>query len=125
MQRQKGSAVLISILVSLLIIALIGMYELQGSWNKPSGPSGYRSDLVQAKDTQIKADFIAIRSALDSYRITKGTYPENLGQLVQAELLSTVNKNPYTNTDYNFSSDGKNYTLSTKLGNNQDYQISN
>jgi hypothetical protein len=122
---QKGSMLLISLLVSTLIIAGATIYMLQGSWSGSSTKSGYAADIDQAKEAQIQADFHSIQTALESYRLKNNQYPESLDQLVKASMLSGNQKNPYTTKPYDYESDGKTYTLSTKLGDGRDYQIIN
>lgn len=124
---QKGGGLLVSILITTVIIAGVGVYELQGGIksNNSDNSSSYQTDVSQAKGVQIQTDFKSIQTALESYRVSKGQYPDSLDQLVQSGGLASQPRNPYTNSDYDFSSDGKNYTLSTKLGDGSDYTITN
>src|SRR5260221_14698808 len=108
MWLQKGSALLISLLISGLIVAFVGLFFFTGSFSsKQTTTNVFKQDIDQAKEAQIQADFRAIQTALEAYRINKGHYPESLKDLVEAGSLPRVSKNPYTGKDYDFSSDGK------------------
>ena len=123
--RQKGGLGLISLLVSALIIAVVTIYMLQGSFSNSQSKQGYASDIDQAKQVQIQADFKSIQTALEQYKVNNGSYPQSLDDLTKSSMLSGSHQNPYTHESYDYQSDGKNYTLSTKLGNGQDFMITN
>ncbi len=123
--RQKGSALLISLLISSLIIIGASLYFYTGSLSPKQNTSVYIQDIDQAKEAQIQANFKAIQTALEAFKLNNDHYPSSLNELVSASLLPSLPKNPYTNLDYSFQNSGNTYTLSTKLGNGQDYQITN
>lgn len=125
-QKMRGSVLLISILAATLIGALLTVFIFL----KPNGTGGssnasYQTAIDYTKDTQIQADFKAIQTALEQYRLKHEKYPTDLEELKAELLLNKIPTNPYDNSRYSFQSDSKNYTLSTKMGGGKDFTITN
>jgi hypothetical protein len=123
-RSQKGSALFISILMGAVIIAGWGVYMFTRNSSTQSGtPNIYKADIKSAQDTKIKSDFINLRQSLELYRTQKEHYPENLNQLKDEKVINAIPQNPYTNEPYEYTSDGQNYSLTTKLSDGSEFKL--
>jgi general secretion pathway protein G len=74
----------------------------------------YQKTIMHARETVLRDDLFRMRSLLDQYAADKGKLPQSLDDLVSANYLRAVPKDPITdNTDWNvvtgedpFSSEG-------------------
>ena len=120
---------LLSILIGGLIIIVSSFYLLNNlvfnQSSDGSSSSTFQTPLDKAKETQIIADFQAIKTSLNIYKTQKGQYPDNLQELSNENLIHSSFKNPYTQEEYSYEVNGDSYTLSTNLGAGKPYQVSN
>lgn len=113
---------LIGVLITLIIISIASVF-LYTHFSSPTGLNNQTPHQVvdTASDTAIKADIQNLQSVLEQYRVTKGTYPNSLQDLVAEKMLSSVPQDPKTHTNYSYESDGQTYTLSTTLSDGSTY----
>jgi len=59
----------------------------------------YKSSIVRAKETVLKENLFAMRSAIDQYYADNGVYPQSLDELVTKGYLRSIPKDPFTNSN--------------------------
>jgi len=59
----------------------------------------YKTSVKRAKETVLKENLFAMRSAIDQYYADNGTYPGSLDDLVQKGYLRSIPKDPITNSN--------------------------
>lgn len=59
----------------------------------------YKSSVKRAKETVLKENLFAMRSAIDQYYADNGSYPMTLDDLVQKGYLRSIPKDPITNSN--------------------------
>lgn len=79
-------------------------------------PDGVRSVVDKANRMVVKTDLENLQQALNTYKKQKGSYPESLQVLKQSGFIPQLPSNPYTNSNYDYQTNGTTYTLSGKLG---------
>src|SRR4051812_47785319 len=122
MRQEKGSALLISILFSAVIIAGITVF-LWTHTTSTQTVSNYKQDIDKAKEAQIRSDFTNLKTFLEVYHSQKEKYPDSLEDLVTEKLVPAIPKNPYTDEPYDYSTTAGTYILSTKLGDGKEFSI--
>lgn len=59
----------------------------------------YKTSVKRARETVLKENLFAMRSAIDQYYADNGTYPPSLDDLVQKGYLRAIPKDPITNSN--------------------------
>lgn len=59
----------------------------------------YKTSVKRARETVLKENLFAMRSAIDQYYADNGTYPGSLEDLVQKGYLRSIPKDPITNSN--------------------------
>jgi general secretion pathway protein G len=59
----------------------------------------YRTHLVHANEAVLKQDLYSMRTAIDQYTQDKNKAPQNLDDLVAANYLRAIPKDPFTNSN--------------------------
>lgn len=59
----------------------------------------YKTSVKRAKETVLKENLFAMRSAIDQYYADNGTYPGSLEDLVQKGYLRSIPRDPITNSN--------------------------
>ncbi|MBU1000451.1 hypothetical protein KKE78_03605 [Patescibacteria group bacterium] len=95
--------------------------KTQGETEKSTNIFNVREE---AADNIIKSDMNQLKIAMELYFTEKEVYPKTLEELVKANIIKTVPLNPKTNKPYDFTSNGKSYTISTTLNDGSQYKIS-
>lgn len=76
---------LMIVLALIVLLASIGMVS-------------YRSSLMRGREAVLKEDLFRMRDAIDQYHVDKGKYPADLNELVAAQYLRAIPKDPVTNS---------------------------
>ncbi|MGI9101472.1 MAG: type II secretion system protein [Terriglobales bacterium] len=58
----------------------------------------YSKSLLHAKEAVLRQDLFAMRSAIDNYTMDKSKAPQSLQDLVQANYLREIPKDPFTDS---------------------------
>lgn len=82
----RGGFTIIELLVVMTVIALL----------LTIAAPRYFQQIDRAKEATLKEDLHVMRDAIDKFRADKGTYPENLQQLVSHRYLRAVPIDPIT-----------------------------
>lgn len=59
----------------------------------------YRNSVIRAKETVLKENLFALRSAIDQYYADNGVFPPTLNELVTKGYLRSIPKDPFTNSN--------------------------
>ncbi|MCX7770085.1 MAG: prepilin-type N-terminal cleavage/methylation domain-containing protein [Proteobacteria bacterium] len=59
----------------------------------------YKNSVKRARETVLKENLFAMRSAIDQYYADNGTYPGSLEDLVQKGYLRSIPRDPITNSN--------------------------
>lgn len=59
----------------------------------------YKSSIIRAKETVLKENLFAMRSAIDQYYADNGVYPPTLDELVTKGYLRNIPRDPFTNSN--------------------------
>jgi general secretion pathway protein G len=59
----------------------------------------YKTSVRRAKETVLKENLFAMRSAIDQFYADNGSYPASLEDLVQKGYLRSIPKDPITNSN--------------------------
>lgn len=59
----------------------------------------YKNSVTRARETVLKENLFAMRSAIDQYYADNGVYPASLDDLVQKGYLRAIPKDPITNSN--------------------------
>lgn len=113
-KSQKGFT-LLELLIVIIIVFVLAIIIVP---NLISGPA-------RARDSQRKQDMRQIKTALENYYQTNGSYPASLQALTEGSVpfIKTLPKDPKTNTDYVYTTTGtppSNYIIKVTLENNGD-----
>lgn len=87
-KRKKGFTLIELIIVMTIIGILLTIAQ----------PT-YKSSIVRAKETVLKENLYAMRSAIDQYYADNGMYPSTLDELVVKGYLRSIPKDPITNSN--------------------------
>ncbi len=87
--KKEGGFTLIELIIVMTIIGILLTIA------QPT----YRSSVIRAKETVLKENLFAMRSAIDQYYADNGVYPPALDELVTKGYLRTVPKDPFTNSN--------------------------
>lgn len=86
--RANGPAgfTLIELLIVMTIIGILASI---------AAPS-VQQHVIRARETVLLEDLHQMRSAIDAFYADKGTYPENLEELVENKYLRSIPRDPFT-----------------------------
>lgn len=59
----------------------------------------YKNSIIRAKETVLKENLFAMRSAIDQFYADNGVYPQTLEELVAKGYLRSIPKDPFTNSN--------------------------
>lgn len=59
----------------------------------------YKNSVIKAKETVLRENLFAIRSAIDQYYADNQKYPDSLEQLVTKGYLRSIPKDPFTDSN--------------------------
>lgn len=118
-KNEQGSLMLM-LLTGVGLLGILWILYFMQALNKQN-PQSYQRVVSTTKDSLIKSDISQLEIALNLYKLQEQKYPNTLEDLKKTGYIQSVPKNPYNNSDYNYSSNGISYTIETKLGDGSVY----